>query len=87
VCPTQFLDLWLPDWNKTFAPLYAASPKWQRIWRNGIGLPRQGYFVRDKLLYKTGFFSDRLCVPCPEGTPRDSAAFARFSSGRPLRQA
>ena len=51
VCPTQFLDLWQPDWNKTFAPLYAANPKWQRVWRNGIGLPRQGYFVRDKLLY------------------------------------
>jgi hypothetical protein len=66
VCPTQFLDLWQPDWNKTFAPLYAASPKWQRVWRNGIGLPRQGYFVRGKLLYKTGFYSDRLCVPCPE---------------------
>ena len=46
--------------------MYAASPKCQRVWRNGVGLPRQGFFVRDKLLFKTGFCSDRLCVPCPK---------------------
>jgi hypothetical protein len=66
VDPLEFLDLWQPDWKKTFAPMNAAPPKWQRVWRNGIGLPRQGYCVRDKLLFKTGFYSDRLWVPCPK---------------------
>ena len=45
--------------------MYNSTARWQRLWRNGRGLPLQGYFVRDGLLFKSGFYSDRLCVPCP----------------------
>jgi len=27
-----FLYLWRPDWKTTFAPLYSATRKWQRLW-------------------------------------------------------
>jgi len=65
VDPTVFLDLWRPDWEVTFKPLYVTGC-WQRLWRAGKGCPRQGYFVRENLLFKVGSYSDRLCVPCPE---------------------
>ena len=66
VSPAEFLDLWRPEWKVTFPPLYAALGKWQRLWRHGDGRPNQGFFVRGKLLFKVGFYSDRLCGPCPE---------------------
>ena len=66
VSPTEFHTLWQPRWKETSSPLYAATPKWQRLWRNGAGRPHQGFFVRDNLLFKVGFFTDRLCVPCPD---------------------
>ena len=65
VNPKQFLDLWRTDWATTFAPLYSATRKWQRLWRQGQGRPQQGCFVRGNLLYRVGHYSDRLCVPCP----------------------
>ena len=78
VAPTEFLGLLQPDWKAIFPPLYAASPTWQRVWRNGIGLPRQGYFMRNNLLFKTGSYTDRLCVPC-------SAVRLAISTIRPSR--
>ena len=44
--PTAFLDLWWDDLKTSFKPLYAKSPKWQRLWRNGQGTPQQGFFAR-----------------------------------------
>jgi len=89
VCPTQFLDLWQPDWNKTFAPLYAASPtfaplyaaspKWQRVWRNGIGLPRQGYFVRDNLCTRRA----STPIACVYRTPRHGSRFYSICTIQP----
>ena len=64
VDPTAFLDLRRPDWKATFKPLYVAG-SWQRLWRDGKGRPRQGYFVRGDIFFKVGFYSDRMCVPCP----------------------
>jgi hypothetical protein len=58
VSPTEFHTLWQPRWKETFAPLYAATPKWQRLWRNGAGHPHQGFFVRGNLLFKVGFYTD-----------------------------
>jgi len=66
VSPQEYLDLWRPNWTETFSPLCAAVERWQRLRRHGNGRPRQGYFVRGGLLFKIGFYSDRLCVPCPK---------------------
>ena len=63
VSPTEFPDLWRPDWLKTFAPLYSATRKWQRLWRQEQGRPQKGWFVGGDLLYRVGPYSDRLCVP------------------------
>ena len=66
VNPTAFLDLWRDLLKTSLAPLYEETPKWQRLWRNGQGTPLRGFFVRGGLLFRTGCYCDRLCVPCPE---------------------
>ena len=63
VNPTEILDPWRPDLVLQFTPLYSETSKWQRLWHNGAGCPHRGFFVRVGLLFKTGFYSDRLCLP------------------------
>ena len=66
VKPTKCLDLWREDWKTSFAPLYAEAPKWQRLWPDGQGTPQRGCFVRGGLMFRTGCYCGRLCVPCFE---------------------
>ena len=66
VNPTEFLDRWRDDWKTPFAPLYAETLKWQRLWRNGHGTPQRGFCVRGGVMFRTCCYCDRLCVPCPE---------------------
>ena len=42
VDPTEFLDLWRPNGQRTFPALYVKGKNgWQRLWRNGQGRPRK----------------------------------------------